>query len=67
MDAAIFLVIALVITIKNLNGNTNSISDSEVVSESVVQSDRVAKINETFYEDLNAFSEIINALGFPKE
>ena len=28
---------------------------------------RTAKLNESFYEDPNAFSEIINALGYPKE
>lgn len=75
MDALIFMCIALVLTIKTLyfsdenNDRASEILASQECAElnTALQEDRVAKVNDSYYEDLNAFSEIINALGFPKK
>ena len=65
MDALLFMILALVLVIREVN--TQVSDDIEVFEESQCDSERVAKLNETFYEDPDAFSEIIHALGFPKE
>lgn len=67
MDAIIFISIALVFTIIALNTPEDKVS-SDPTLNTVVSEDtsRVAKLNDSYYEDLNAFSEIANALGFPK-
>lgn len=69
MDAVVFLVIALVFTYYNLKDTdtVETVNTATLENESEVNVNRVAKVNDTYYEDLNAFSEIINALGFPKE
>ena len=66
MDALIYMIFALFIVLRALKseGDTSNIELVETAPES---SNRVARINESYYEDPNAFSEIINALGFPKE
>lgn len=66
MDAVIFMLLALVLTIKYSRPDAVSKLDETIMSESD-PSGRVAKLNELFYEDDDAFSEIIHALGFPKE
>lgn len=68
MDAVIFLSLALFLTIKTLNSTEpETKTQREIDSMTVEDTTRVAKLNDSFYEDPNAFSEIINALGFPKE
>lgn len=64
MDAVLFIGFALFLTISMVfydKGDTESLT---VKPEDMT---REAKLNDTFYEDPNAFSLIINALGFPKE
>lgn len=64
MDAVLFISLALFLTISVIYGKEPVESkNTEVEPEDVT---REAKLNEFFYEDQNAFSEIINALGFPK-
>lgn len=71
MDALIFMCIAIVMTIKVLHESDDEVStantDGCAELNQEAQKERVAKLNESFYEDTNAFSEIINALGFPKK
>lgn len=66
MDALLFMIIALVLVVRQVNDLYEDTGDNvaETITEDVA---REAKLNETFYEDLDAFSEIIHALGFPKE
>lgn len=64
MDAVLFIGFALFLTISMVfydKGDTESLT---VKPEDMT---REAKLNDAFYEDPNAFSLIINALGFPKE
>lgn len=64
MDAVIFITVALVLfAMQVLKPQTSGKGDTEYVVEDVT---REAKLNDTFYEDVDAFSEIIHALGFPK-
>lgn len=65
MDGLIFIIMAIAFVI--LDSKT-AVDDSSTVSEEPVyeQSTRVTKLNEEFYDDSQAFSTIINALGFPK-
>ena len=65
MDALLFMILALVLVIREVN--TQVSDDIEVFEEAQCDRERIAKLNETFYEDPDAFSEIIHALGFPKE
>ncbi len=66
MDALLFMILALVMAIK-VSNETEEVP-VDIIAETVDQDiERVAKLNESFYEDPNAFCEIINALGFPKE
>lgn len=63
MDAILFIGLALGTTIYLLYKKTD---DSEEVVVEVEDVTREAKLNDSFYDDPNAFSLIINALGFPK-
>lgn len=63
MDAVIFICICLFFVVKELQtADTN-----ETVIENIQKEDtaRVAKLNESFYEDTDAFMDIAHALGFP--
>ncbi len=64
MDAVLFIALALFLTIYLVFFDKGDSEDKTVVKEDTA---REAKLNDAFYEDLNAFSAIINALGFPKE
>lgn len=67
MDALVFMILALVMTIMELRKPDTIESEADGIIE--LQKDngkRVAKLNESFYRDDDAFSEIIHALGFPK-
>lgn len=66
MDALIYMIFALIIVIK-LTNSPSTEDDVKLVESTTETENRVAKINESYYEDLDAFSEIIHALGFPKE
>lgn len=70
MDAVVFISLAIFYTWKIAFSNESepetSISDGEVAEAVTDNSNRVAKLNDTFYEDENAFSAMINALGFPR-
>ncbi len=64
MDAILFIGFTLGLTIYLMFFDKNSAEDTPVQVEDMT---REAKLNDAFYEDPNAFSLIINALGFPKE
>ena len=65
MDALLVMVLALFLTVKTLNEPEEK---KDVLLENEVSAvNRIAKINDSYYEDKDAFSEIIHALGFPKE
>lgn len=63
MDAILFIGLALGTTIYLLFSKNEDAGDATVELEDVT---REAKLNDSYYEDPNAFSLIINALGFPK-
>lgn len=66
MDALLFMVLALILTVRSVYGvNENTVE--EVIEEQPVSADRQTKLNDTFTSEPEAFSEIIHALGFPKE
>ena len=65
MDALLFMILTIVIVVKSLN-KPDDIKTTELL-ENTNTVERVAKLNDSFYEDSAAFSEIIHALGFPKE
>lgn len=65
MDAVIFGIIAVVLTFMILYGTeeeTSSNADNFLPEDAT----RSTKLNDNFYEDPNAFTEISSALGFPK-
>lgn len=65
MDAVIFIVLAIVFVFMDMKHEPVTIDDE--VTESLTEDNkRVAKLNDAYYDDPNAFSIIINALGFPK-
>lgn len=66
MDGLIFIIIAIVFVA--LDGRAPA-QDEEVNNEPEYESveTRVTKVNENYYDDPNAFSKIINALGYSKE
>ncbi len=65
MDALLFMVLALVRVLMVSKEEPKVRLDECIESESGV-TERVAKLNDLFYEDEDAFSEIIHALGFPR-
>lgn len=66
MDALIYMIFALFIILKVVNSkDTEATIVLEESSASTVE--RIAKLNDSFYEDPDAFCEIAHALGFPKE
>ena len=64
MDAVLFIGLALFLTNSMVFFDKGDPEAATVVSEDTT---REAKLNDSFYDDPNAFSLIINALGFPKE
>ena len=67
MDAFLFMILALVLVIKEVLKPSSDESSTELSeAESITNTERVAKLNDMYYEDPDAFSEIIHALGFPK-
>lgn len=67
MDALLFMILALVMTIKVSLGNANKVETDDIIEAQEEPANRVAKLNDSFYEDPDAFCDIIHALGFPKE
>lgn len=65
MDAFLFLILAVVVAFMEMQ--KPEVKKTVVNETAVEDTNRVAKLNDSFYEEPNAFSEIINALGFPKE
>lgn len=64
MDGLIFIIIAIVVVV--LDGRS-TVDDGKVEESAYeVTESRVTKLNESFYDDPNAFSTLIKALGFPK-
>lgn len=63
MDGIVFIIIALVFVFKDMNTPAVDLDVEQVVEDTT----RVAKVNETYYDDPHAFSIIINNLGFPKQ
>lgn len=64
MDAVLFTGVAVVLVVMQMyKPDDASSSSKDIVVEDVT---RVAKLNDSFYEDPDAFSEIAHALGFPK-
>ena len=66
MDAVIFLILSVILAWKILDSPDAVDTSSKTVIEPEDTTNRVAKLNETFYEDDNAFMELANALGFTK-
>ena len=66
MDMLLFCILVGVIAFKT-HTKQEPVSEIKPIESIVDNSKRVAKINDTLYRDENAFSELINALGFPKE
>lgn len=65
MDAVIFGIFAVVMTVLALNGPDEKQSTAkDIIAEDTT---RTTKLNDSFYEDPNAFTEICSALGFPKK
>lgn len=64
MDAVIFIAIALVIALRAVQ---NSGTSGDVIEVEAEDTTRVAKLNDNFYDDPDAFMDIAHALGFPKE
>ena len=63
MDAIIFIGFSLFLTLRIMFGSTpKEASAAEVIPEDTI---RVAKLNDNFFEDPNAFCEMITAVGFP--
>ena len=63
MDAIIFIGFSLFLTLRIMFGkDAKDAPAAEVVPEDTT---RVAKLNDTFFEDPNAFCEMITAVGFP--
>lgn len=67
MDAVVFMILAIVLTIIEMR-KPDSIAEAakDMQDVNANSKDRVAKLNDNFYQDNDAFSEIIHALGFPK-
>lgn len=63
MDAVLYIVFALGLYMYYSN---RKVTTSKKTAEEVEDITRVAKLNDTFYEDPNAFMKIANALGFPR-
>lgn len=67
MDLVIFSIIAIVLTFTTMKAETDSsIKSSKTVTAVVEDTTRTTKLNDAFYDDPNAFTEISRALGFPK-
>ena len=68
MDAFIFMILSLVIAIKTMNTveTTQSTVNAADCVELNEKTERVSRLNDSYYEDPQAFSRIINMLGFPK-
>lgn len=66
MDAVIFGIVAVVLSIITLYYTEEPL---DAVQQSGIEPEdttRTTKLNESFYEDPNAFTEISSALGFTK-
>lgn len=65
MDMLLFICFVSVIAFK-VYSEKESTPEVKPIETTIDDSKRIAKLNDTLYHDENAFSEIINALGFPK-
>lgn len=63
MDAVVIIGIALAFTVKGMFFSKPEVSSADIIPEDTT---RTTKLNDTLYDDPNAFSRIINMLGFPK-
>lgn len=63
MDAVIFITFALILTVmqKDVKDNKDIKTVKDYMPEDTT---RTAKLNDSFYEDEDAFMEIAHALGF---
>lgn len=63
MDAVIFITFALILTVmqKDIKDNKDIKTVKDYMPEDTT---RTAKLNDSFYEDEDAFMEIAHALGF---
>ena len=63
MDAVIFITFALILTViqKDVKDNKDIKTVNDYMPEDTT---RTAKLNDSFYEDEDAFMEIAHALGF---
>lgn len=63
MDAVIFITFALILTVmqKDVKANKDIKTVKDYMPEDTT---RTAKLNDSFYEDEDAFMEIAHALGF---
>lgn len=67
MDALVFITLALILALRPTNTSGISVGGTPIEKSQVEDITREAKLNDSYYEDANAFSEMINELGFPKE
>lgn len=63
MDAVIFITFALILTCKSLFSKEDTSSSTEIVEEDTTT--RTTKLNDAFYDDPEAFSEMIRGLNLP--
>lgn len=66
MDAIVFIILALVLTLRPKPVEATQRVSGNDITVSAEDTTREAKLNDSYYEDPNAFSEMINELGFPK-
>lgn len=63
MDAVLYIVFVLGLY---MYYSSKKVTTPKKTTEEIEDITRVAKLNDTFYEDPNAFMKIANALGFPR-
>lgn len=71
MDGVLILTLSLIAVLRYMNSNDPEtveklIAKTECLELQEVNEPRETKLNDTFYEDTDAFSRIIHMLGFPK-
>lgn len=67
MDAIVFIILTLVLVLSP-DKSTSNVTAGDDGESTFIKEDiaRTAKLNDSYYKDENAFSEMINELGFPK-
>lgn len=66
MDAIVFITLALILAVRPKPAKDVIVGGTRITHVEAEDVTREAKLNDSYYEDPNAFSEMINELGFPK-